>query len=367
MHNVIIGSGPAAAAAILALADDPAQQITVVDIGERLGDDAAAAVDRMSVLQPAQWARADVDRVAAQPVPLAGSALPEKRAYGSNHMFIDRGTKRRACRARPRQPCGGVRSGGRLLDGLGRADHAVLPGPSSTGGPSGGTRLSRTTRACWTRCRWPPRKTTTRRTSRCWRHVPPCRPCPGGLLPCWSAMGAIATPSAPRATSVGKARLALAADSCMRCGLCMTGCPYSLIYSARQTLDRFAAAGRVRVISRVLVVRVDQPVGARPSVHGIDLTTGRAMRLDADRVFVGAGGLGSTRIALNSLSAPPNQVALEESAQLSVSFVSKTAQHRRPTRAASLHPQPVQPAGEIRRRGLHHLTGALLSVQPCGG
>ena len=94
MHNVVIGSGPAAAAAILALADDPAEQITVVDIGERLGDDTAAAVHRMSALEPAQWAYADVDLVAAQPVALAGSALPEKRAYGSNHMFIDRGQQR---------------------------------------------------------------------------------------------------------------------------------------------------------------------------------------------------------------------------------------------------------------------------------
>jgi shikimate 5-dehydrogenase len=33
VHNVIVGTGPAAAAAILALADDPSERITVVDIG----------------------------------------------------------------------------------------------------------------------------------------------------------------------------------------------------------------------------------------------------------------------------------------------------------------------------------------------
>src|ERR1700761_6349559 len=94
MHNIIIGSGPAAAAAILALADDPTEQITLVDIGEEIGDDTAATVRRMSALQPRQWAPADVDLVAAQPVAISGSALPEKRAYGSNHMFIDRGQQR---------------------------------------------------------------------------------------------------------------------------------------------------------------------------------------------------------------------------------------------------------------------------------
>ncbi|MDT5171483.1 MAG: hypothetical protein QOD02_4833, partial [Mycobacterium sp.] len=94
MHNVIVGTGPAAAAAILALADDPSQQITVIDIGERLDDDAAAAVDRMSALEPAQWATADRELVSVGPAEVSGARLPEKRAYGSNHMFIDRGQQR---------------------------------------------------------------------------------------------------------------------------------------------------------------------------------------------------------------------------------------------------------------------------------
>ena len=94
MHNVIVGTGPAAAAAILALADDPSERITVVDIGERLADDAAAAVERMSALQPAQWADADRELVSVGPAEVAGGQLPEKRAYGSNHMFVDRGQQR---------------------------------------------------------------------------------------------------------------------------------------------------------------------------------------------------------------------------------------------------------------------------------
>src|SRR3984885_921197 len=94
MHNIIVGTGPAAAAAILALADDPSQQITVIDIGERLDDDAAAAVDRMSALEPAQWATADRELVSVGPAEVSGARLPEKRAYGSDHMFIDRGQQR---------------------------------------------------------------------------------------------------------------------------------------------------------------------------------------------------------------------------------------------------------------------------------
>ena len=104
----------------------------------------------------------------------------------------------------------------------------------------------------------------------------------------------------------------------------MTGCPYSLIYSAQQTVDRFVAhrsgaadlarAGNQRSTSRSAASHPSTASTSRPDVR---------IRLDGDRVFVGAGGLGSTRIALNSLSAPPKQVDLQESVQFLVPFVSR--------------------------------------------
>jgi choline dehydrogenase-like flavoprotein len=322
MHNIIVGTGPAAAAAILALADDPSEQITVVDIGERLSDDTAAAVDRMSALQPAQWADADRELVSVQPAELAGAALPEKRAYGSNHMFVDRGQQR------------GV-------DMPDRGNHAAVSG--ALGGFS----------TVWGAQIMPFSRSTFERWPFGWDEIEPhyravlaevplageeddyAEDFPllsaGSPLPPVSGRTAVVLDryrrhrGAIRAKGivVGKARLAFAPNSCQRCGLCMTGCPYSLIYSARQTVDRFVGRGRVRHVSRILVTAVDQQVGGTPSVRGTDLATGRAMRLEGDRVFVGAGGLGSTRIALNSLSAPPKQVDLQESMQFLVPFVSR--------------------------------------------
>jgi choline dehydrogenase-like flavoprotein len=322
VHSVIVGTGPAAAAAILALADDPSEQITVVDIGERLADDTAAAVDRMSALQPAQWAHADRELITVQPAELAGARLPEKRAYGSNHMFVDRGQQR----------------GLAMPD---RGNHKAVSGALGGFSTVWGAQIMPFSRATFGR--WPFG----------WDEIEPHYravlaevPLAGedddyaedfpllsarGRLPPLSARTAAVLDrygrhrDAVRAAGivVGKARLAFAPNSCQRCGLCMTGCPYSLIYSARQTIDRFVTRGRVRHVSRVLVTAVDQPIGNTPSVRGIDLTTGRAMQLEADRVFVGAGGLGSTRIALNSLSAPPHQVGLQESVQFLIPFVSR--------------------------------------------
>jgi choline dehydrogenase-like flavoprotein len=322
MHNIIVGTGPAAAAAILALAADPSEQITVVDIGEQLADDAAAAVDRMSALQPAQWARADRELVTVQPAGLARSALPEKRAYGSNHMFVDRGQQRGLTMPE-------------------RGNHAAVSGAVGGFSTVWGAQIMPFSRATFDR--WPFG----------WDEIEPHYravlaevPLAGEDddyaedFPLLSARAPLPPVSERTATVldryrchrdairasgvvVGKARLALAANPCVNCGLCMTGCPYSLIYSARQTVDRFVARGRVRHISRVLVTAVDQQNGGKPSVRGTDLATGREVRLEADRVFVGAGGLGSTRIALNSLSAPPNEVALQESVQFLVPFVSR--------------------------------------------
>ena len=322
MHNVIVGTGPAAAAAILALAEDPSEQITVVDISERLADDRAAALDRMSALQPAQWASADRELVSVQPAALGGSALPEKRAYGSNHMFVDRGQQR----------------------GLAMPDHgnhAAVSGALGGFSTVWGAQIMPFSRATFDR--WPFRWDDIEPHYRAVlaevplagegddyaEHFPLLSAC--APLPPVSARTAAVLDryqrhrDAVRASGivVGKARLALAANSCVSCGLCMTGCPYLLIYSARQTVDRFVARGRVRHLPGVLVTAVDQPVGDSPSVRGVDLATGREVRLDADRVFVGAGGLGSTRIALNSLRTPPNQVGLQESVQFLVPFVSR--------------------------------------------
>jgi choline dehydrogenase-like flavoprotein len=322
MHNVIVGTGPAAAAAILALADDPSEQITVVDIGEQLADDKAAAVDRMSALQPAQWANADRELVTVGPAERAGSALPEKRAYGSNHMFVDLGQQR-----------------GLVMPD--RGNDAAVSGAFGGFSTVWGAQIMPFSRATFDR--WPfgwddiephyravlaevPLAAEADDYAEDFpllssgTHLPPVSARTAAVLSRYRRHR-----DAIRAAGivVGKARLALAGNSCVKCGLCMTGCPYSLIYSARHTIDRFVARGRVRHISRVLITAVDQPIGRTPSVRGIDLASGREMRLEADRVFVGAGGLGTTRIALNSLHAPPRQVGLQESMQFLVPLVSR--------------------------------------------
>ena len=59
-----------------------------------------------------------------------------------------------------------------------------------------------------------------------------------------------------RGITIGKARLAFDAEKCIRCGMCMTGCPYGLIYSAAQTFDALRRASRVTFYSGFLALKI---------------------------------------------------------------------------------------------------------------
>ncbi|HEY2272475.1 MAG TPA: hypothetical protein VGH30_06855 [Jatrophihabitantaceae bacterium] len=322
MHSVIVGSGPAAAAAVLALESDIAHQITVVDIGERLDEPAAAAVARLAGEPPERWDTGDRELISAQPAKLADAALPEKRTFGSDYPFADRGQQRGLA----------VPSGGN-----------TAPVSGALGGFSNvwGAQLMPFSPATFTR--WPfgwseiephyravlgevPLAGEDDDYARAIPLLEPRAPLPPVAARSRAVLARYARHRAAinaAGTIVGKARLAFAAADCVRCGLCMTGCPYELIYSARHTIDRFVRSGRVKYLDRILVTSVEQPPDGSPSVHGTDLGTGRQVTVDADRVFLAAGGLGTTRIVLNSLTRRPQRLDLNESMQFLVPFVSR--------------------------------------------
>ena len=162
--------------------------------------------------------------------------------------------------------------------------------------------------------------------------------------------------------TLGRARLAFRSDECTRCGLCMTGCPHQLIYSSSHTFDRLRAQKRITYRPDLLAVQLDEVDGG-PHVLVQSTTTGRLERMEADRIFVACGGIGTTRLVLGSLGAFDQAVYLQESVQ----FVMPTVSMRPvpdPRRGAELHPQPVQPPLRRHRRGRRPLSGPLLRVQP---
>ena len=88
---LIVGSGPAAAGAALALARHDDLRITVVDLGARLEPALQETAQRLGGQRQEEWDADVVAEIIGQPVRTAGRGLPRKRAFGSDFPFRNLG------------------------------------------------------------------------------------------------------------------------------------------------------------------------------------------------------------------------------------------------------------------------------------
>ena len=156
---LIIGTGPGAAGAALALTADPSQRVTVIDVGGALEPALRSALQRLATKDEEMWSPADVESISHQPVPTQRGGLPQKRAFGSDFPFRDVG-----------QLAG--------IEPLGSANPSVVSGAMGVSPTSGapkscpfetnvrrgrshGSRWSRITAPPWVRCTWRERRTTS--------------------------------------------------------------------------------------------------------------------------------------------------------------------------------------------------------------
>ena len=319
---LIIGSGPGAAGAALALTADPGQQVTVIDAGATLEPELRSAVERLATTPEESWSADDVDRIGLQPVPTHSGTLPQKRVHGSDFPFRDVGQLQG-------------------IDALGETNTSVVSGAYGGFSNIWGAQLMPFSRATFDR--WPismdemePHYRTALDEMTLAgeeddlaelfpllarpRHLPPLSERTERVLHRYRARRAQVR---SHGITVGRARLAFKADECTRCGLCMTGCPYQLIYSSSHTFDRLRAERRITYRAGLLALHLDE-VDGEPQVVARNTETGRLERLRADRVFVACGGVGTTRLVLGSLGAFDEAVYLQESVQ----FVMPTASVR---------------------------------------
>jgi choline dehydrogenase-like flavoprotein len=321
--SLIIGSGPAAAGAALALTRRGGQDIAVIDIGTQLEARQRRVVDAMAALDRSQWAGSDVAAISLQPVGTARGSLPEKRSYGSDFPF---------------------RNVGQLdgVDSKGRANRLVVSG--AYGGFSNVWGAQTMPWSAPTFDRWPIKWSEMQPHYRSVLDEVPLTGVDDDLSELFPLLVDAQHPpkiaersrivleryrtrrSTMRAhgITVGMARLALESQSCVRCGLCMTGCPYSLIYSASHTLDRLRAAGRISYRPGLMAYRIEERAG-RPFAEFRDLASGGIERVEADRIFVACGAIGTTRLILGSLGHYGRDVSLSESVQFVLPALSSRA------------------------------------------
>jgi len=123
---------------------------------------------------------------------------------------------------------------------------------------------------------------------------------------------------ARRGIHVGQARLAIVQGrghtrECVRCGMCLYGCPYGLIYSAHMTLAHDLSPDvRFTYVPGVVVRRLREGPAA-VTIEAVSREDGSPRTFEASRVYLGAGTLASTAIVLASLEAYDRPLPLRQS------------------------------------------------------
>jgi len=88
---LIIGSGPSAAAVALAAKATGGCDVEVVDLGERLEEDKRDLLAGLAGTRPPGWPESALTELTQHPVAQVRGELPEKRMFGSDFPFRDRG------------------------------------------------------------------------------------------------------------------------------------------------------------------------------------------------------------------------------------------------------------------------------------
>ena len=317
---LIIGSGAAAAGAALALSHRENLKITVIDIGLQLENDREQLIEALASSSPDEWDEQTIELASKQPAASRNSGIPEKRIFGSDYPFRNVGQ----------------------LDGLTTVNGATATLISSAyGGFSNvwGSQIMPFTSAAFES--WPVNATTMRRHYEAILHQIPF----AGEEDDLAARFPLMRPPVPlpsmsprsldvinayerhrsrlndRGITIGKARLAFDAGKCIRCGMCMTGCPYGLIYSTAQTFDVLRHAGRVTFNGGLLALKVIEEAN-RVRVITKEVATGQIRPFEADRVFVACGAIGTTRLVSNSLGLFNADLPMLESRQFVLPLLS---------------------------------------------
>jgi ferredoxin len=321
--TLIIGSGAAAAGAALALSRRENLKITVIDIGLQLETDRERLIEALVSSPSDEWDEQAIELMSRQPVASRNPGVPEKRLFGSDYPFRNVGQ----------------------LAGLTAANGAntslISPAYGGFSNVWGAQVMPFTTAAFES---WPVNAATMRRHYEAiLRQIPfageeddltarfplmrPPAPLPlmsPRTLKILKAYEKHKSKLNNRGITIGKARLAFDAGKCIRCGMCMTGCPYGLIYSAAQTFDALRRASRVTFYGGLLALKIIEEDN-QGIVIAREIATGRTRRFEADRIYVACGAMGTTRLVANSLGLFDADLPMLESRQFVLPLLSLRA------------------------------------------
>jgi choline dehydrogenase-like flavoprotein len=312
--NLVVGSGPSAVAAALALLER-GQSVTMLDVGRQLDPELAAIPARLAGLEYEAWPHELRERLAAITGRAAGG-YPMKTNFGSDFAY------RGAPELMPLDVRGAdvilsfARGG---LSNLWGANVLSFCAEDLRGWPLGEADLAPAYRAVLRHLplsaargddlesllplhteRLEPRL-LSRQAERLL----------GDLAEHRDALHARGVRFGPSRLGIRTAPAAGHA-ACVRCGLCMHGCPIDVIYNSAHTLAELRPHPKFHYQGGLYVTRF------RESADGVELeavreTDGAGLRFSGTRAFLGCGTYATARLVLESLERFGHEVEMLES------------------------------------------------------
>ncbi|HYM80063.1 MAG TPA: GMC oxidoreductase [Candidatus Limnocylindria bacterium] len=312
--NLVVGSGPAGIAAALALLDRD-QPVTLIDVGRDLESEVAATPRQLAGLPYDAWPPALLERLAN----LSGSVkggFPMKTNFGSDFAY----------RGAPDLMPLDVRDA-EIIVSLARGGLSNVWGSNVfsfavadfRGWPIDGDSLAPAYRAVLRHIplsagrgddleaimplycdRLEPRF-LSRQAEQMLRDLADHREA-------LHASGLFFGPS-----RLGLRTSASATDAgCVRCGLCLHGCPYDLIYRSAHTLTELEAHPRFRYAGGFYATRFAETASG-VEVHAVREGGRAPARFEGARLFLGCGAYSTARLILESLARHGLEVTMLES------------------------------------------------------
>lgn len=296
---MVIGTGHAGVAAVkklVALGYRP----LVVDAAETLEPWRQRVVDRLASTPPAAWQPDDVAFLTANPT--LKDPMPRRLAFGSDYPYADHHPAAPVERSSTSMPVPNLALGG--FSNVWGA--AMLPAADCdmTSWPFGRSELEPHYRDVLTTIPLSAGDDDLSRAFPTYVDRPSHLTAPPQAEYLLEKLAGRARPRRDDGVVAGRARLAVRSGSddprgCRYCGHCLSGCVYGSISTAVDELDRLRRSRSVEHVPGRVVRSVSESDG-RVQIH-CDLLEGGHETIEADRVFLAAGAINSTRIVLESL------------------------------------------------------------------
>ncbi len=311
--NIVIGSGPAGVACAKALLER-GQFVHMLDGGLTLEPERAALASRLQSIPPNKWTPADLADYQSGMNPDVGG-VPLKLIYGSDFAYRRADEMLRVhydnAGLRPSLAKGGLSNvwGAAMLPFI-ENDITDWPVRTAALAPHYSAVLQFTGLAAT--------RDALENVFPLYTETPTDLRLSNQARRMLDSMEANRQALADQGIQFGRSRVAVRGNrcgesgGCCYCRLCMYGCPYGYIYTSADTLNQLQADSRFKYEPNVVVNSVRES-GTGVELAGVQLSTGKPLSWQGNRVFIAAGTIATTRLLLQMLGAYEEKVWLKDS------------------------------------------------------